>query len=63
MIRGLQLAMDLVHADKGVIAIKAIHGDAVRALQQAIADDDRLALHFCPISILLGKNGPSSGKS
>ena len=48
MIRGLQLAMDLVHADKGVIAIKAIHGDAVRALQQAIADDDRLALHFLP---------------
>lgn len=48
MIRGLQLAMDLVHADKGVIAIKAIHGDAVRTLQQAIADDDRLALHFLP---------------
>ena len=48
MIRGLQLAMDLVHADKGVIAIKAIHGDAVRALHQAIADDDRLALHFLP---------------
>ena len=48
MIRGLQLAMDLVHADKGVIAIKAIHGDAVRALQQAIADDDRLDLHFLP---------------
>lgn len=48
MIRGLQLAMDLVHADKGVIAIKAIHGDVVRALQQAIADDDRLALHFLP---------------
>lgn len=48
MIRGLQLAMDLVHADKGVIAIKAIHGDTVRALQQAIADDDRLALHFLP---------------
>lgn len=48
MIRGLQLAMDLVHADKGVIAIKAIHGDAVRALQQAIAADDRLALHFLP---------------
>ena len=46
MIRGLQMAMDLVHADKGVIAIKAIHGDAVRALHQAIADDDRLALHF-----------------
>lgn len=48
MIRGLQLAMDFVHADKGVIAIKAIHGDAVRTLQQAIADDDRLALHFLP---------------
>lgn len=48
MIRGLQLAMDLVHADKGVIAIKAIHGDTVRALQQAIAADDRLALHFLP---------------
>lgn len=48
MIRGLQLAMDLVHADKGVIAIKVIHGDAVRALQQAIAADDRLALHFLP---------------
>ena len=48
MIRGLQLAMDLVHADKGVIAIKAIHGDAVRTLQQAIADDDRLVLHFLP---------------
>ena len=44
MIRGLQLAMDLVHADKGVIAIKAIHGDAVRALQQAIAADDRRTL-------------------
>ena len=44
MIRGLQLAMELVHADKGVIAIKAIHGKAVRALQQAIAGDDRLAL-------------------
>ena len=48
MIRGLQLAMELVHADKGVIAIKAIHGDAVRALHQAIADDDRLAFHFLP---------------
>ena len=48
MIRGLQLAMDLVHADKGVIAIMAIHGKAVRALQQAMADDERLALHFLP---------------
>ena len=48
MIRGLQLAMDLVHADKGVIAVKAIHGNAVRALQQAMADDERLALHFLP---------------
>lgn len=38
MIRGLQLAMDLVHADKGVIAIKAIHGDAVREVLGTLLD-------------------------
>lgn len=38
MIRGLQLAMDLVHADKGVIAVKAVHGDAVREVLGTLLD-------------------------
>ena len=47
LLRGLQLAMELTHAEKGVIAIKAIHGQAVKALERAI-DDERIAIQFLP---------------
>ena len=47
LLRGLEIVMQLVHVDKGVIAIKAIHGDAIRALQQ-VMDDDAITLHLLP---------------
>lgn len=63
MIRGLQLAMDLVHADKVSSPSKPStvtpSGLYIKLLLMMTA----WPFIFCPISILLGKNGPSSGKS
>lgn len=47
LIRGLHIAMQVVHADKGVIAIKEIHTEAIKALKSAI-EDEPITLHFLP---------------
>lgn len=39
LIRGLQIAMDVVKVEKGIIAIKEIHTKAIEALQQALTDE------------------------
>ena len=40
LLRGLRIAMDVVHATKGVIAIKEKHTEAVKALREANKDPD-----------------------
>lgn len=47
LIRGLEIAMEVVHADQGVIAIKAYHTEAIKALENAIGDAP-ITLHFLP---------------
>ncbi len=39
LIRGLQIAMEVVKAEKGIIAIKEIHTEAIERLQQALTDE------------------------
>ena len=45
LLRGLRIAMDVVHATKGVIAIKGKHTEAVKALEQVNQDPD-ISLHL-----------------
>lgn len=47
LIRGLHIAMDIVGADKGVIAIKGYHTEAIEALRKAL-DDSSIDLHLLP---------------
>lgn len=47
LVRGLEIAMQVVHADKGVIAIKEIHTAAIKALEAAIQNEP-ITLHFLP---------------
>ena len=39
LIRGLQIAMEIVKVEKGIIAIKEIHTKAIEGLQGALTDD------------------------
>lgn len=39
LVRGLQIAMDVVKAEKGIIAIKEIHTQAIFRLQEVLTDD------------------------
>ena len=47
LIRGLEIVMEVVGAPKGVIAIKDIHEEAVKALE-ANLKDSRITLHYLP---------------
>lgn len=47
LIRGLQIAMEVTNAKKGMIAIKEIHSEAVKKLQQAI-EDARISIALLP---------------
>lgn len=38
LIRGLEIVMDVVHASQGVIAIKEIHTEAIRCLEEKISN-------------------------
>lgn len=39
LLKGLHIIMDLVHASKGIIAIKGIHTEAIQALEKNITDE------------------------
>ena len=39
LLKGLHIIMDLVHASKGIIAIKGIHTKAIQALEKNITDE------------------------
>lgn len=47
LIRGLQIVMDIVKADAGVIAIKEIHSKAIEALRKNIKNDS-IKVHLLP---------------
>lgn len=54
LLRGLRIAMDVVHATKGVIAIKRKHTGAVKALEQVNQDPD-ISLHLLEDMYPLGE--------
>lgn len=54
LVRGLEIAMDIVHAAKGIIAIKEIHEKAIRKLRDVVTDS-RIVLHVLPNSYPVGE--------
>lgn len=44
ILRGLSIVMELVHASKGIIGIKAIHTEAIEALHKNISDE-KVSIH------------------
>lgn len=40
LIRGLNIVMDIVNASQGIVAIKGIHEEAIRKIEQVIAQDN-----------------------
>lgn len=63
MIRGLQLAMDLVHADKASLPSRPSTATPSEPYSRPSPLTTAWPFIFCPMSILLAKNGLSSGKS
>lgn len=62
LIRGLEIAMDVVKADKGVIAIKECHEKAVDILTRYVQESNKnITLHALPDIYPMGRNGQSSG--
>lgn len=53
LVRGLRIAMQLMHAGKGYIAIKAKHTAAVAALQKAVPAD--ITVHLLPDMYPMGE--------
>lgn len=47
LLRGLQIAMEVVHAEHGIIAIKEIHEEALHKLQ-AVIKDERITIAKLP---------------
>lgn len=39
ILKGLSIVMDLVHASRGIIAIKGIHAEAIQSLEKSISDE------------------------
>ena len=39
ILKGLSIVMDLVHASRGIIAIKGIHTEAIQSLEKVISDE------------------------
>ncbi|NLM06065.1 MAG: proline reductase-associated electron transfer protein PrdC [Tissierellia bacterium] len=44
MIKGLKIAMEITNADKGIIAIKEKHTDAIKKVKEAIKDEENIDL-------------------
>ncbi|MCI5650099.1 MAG: proline reductase-associated electron transfer protein PrdC [Fusicatenibacter sp.] len=54
VIRGLQIAMDVVKAARGIIAIKEIHEEAIQRLRESLKDE-RITIHLLPNMYPMGE--------
>lgn len=54
LIRGLQIAMEVVNAERGIIAIKEIHTEAVQKLRQTLTDA-RIRIALLPNQYPMGE--------
>ena len=46
ILKGLKIVMDLVHASRGIIAIKGIHTSAIQSLEKNISDEKISVFHL-----------------
>lgn len=46
ILKGLSIVMDLVHASRGIIAIKGIHTEAIQSLKKVISDERVSIFHL-----------------
>ena len=46
ILKGLKIVMDLVHASRGIVAIKGIHTNAIQALEKNISDEKISVFHL-----------------
>lgn len=46
ILKGLSIVMDLVHASRGIIAIKGIHTEAIQSLEKHISDENISIFHL-----------------
>ena len=46
ILKGLKIVMDLVHASRGIIAIKGIHTNAIQSLEKNISDEKVSVFHL-----------------
>lgn len=46
ILKGLSIVMDLVHASRGIIAIKGIHTEAIQSLEKVISDERVSIFHL-----------------
>lgn len=54
LIRGLQITMEVVKAENGIIAIKGIHTEAIAKLQEVL-EDDRITISALPNMYPMGE--------
>lgn len=46
ILKGLKIVMDLVHASRGIVAIKGIHTNAIQSLEKNISDEKVSVFHL-----------------
>ena len=46
ILKGLKIVMDLVHASRGIVAIKGIHTNAIQSLEKSISDEKVSVFHL-----------------
>ena len=46
ILKGLKIVMDLLHASRGIVAIKGIHTNAIQSLEKSISDEKVSVFHL-----------------
>ena len=49
ILKGLKIVMDLVHASRGIVAIKGIHTNAIQSLEKNISDEKVSVFHLANV--------------